>query len=151
MIKSRSLPRKATHAAGLMSFPTPDQRRAIEWDCTRLVHHYANLNDAAKWEAAANLFTDDGRLSRPTAPDQPIVGREAILAAFLARPPRITRHVCANVVIDILSTDEATGESAMLLFVGPDTPLVGSFKDRFIRTTGGWRFLERRGSLIFSS
>ena len=133
-----------------MSLPTTDQRRAIEWDCARLVHHYANLNDAAEWEAAAKLFTDDGHLFRPTAPDQPIIGRAAILAAFLARPTRTTRHVCANLVIDVLSTNEAVGESAMLLFTGPGAPLVGSFKDQFIRTAAGWRFQERKGSLTFS-
>ena len=128
-----------------------DQRRAIEWDCTRLVHHYANLNDAAEWAAAANLFADDGRLFRPTLPDQPILGREAILAAFLARAPRTTRHICANVVIDVLSAARATGESAMLLFIGSGAPLVGSFKDIFIRTPHGWRFQERRGALILSA
>jgi len=127
-----------------------EERRAIEWDCARLVHHYANLNDAAEWAAAAALFVDDGLLFRPSAPDQPIAGRDAILAAFLARAPRTTRHVCANVVIDVLSPDSATGESAMLLFTGTGAPLVGSFHDRFTRTADGWRFQERKGSLIFT-
>ena len=134
-----------------MSVPGAGERRAIEWDCARLVHLYANLNDAAEWEAAAALFVDNGLLFRPSAPDRPIAGRAAILAAFFARPPRTTRHVCANVVIDVLSADRAAGESAMLLFTGPGAPLVGSFQDRFTHTADGWRFLERRGSLTFSA
>ena len=141
----------AARSGIFMSIPSAEQRRAIEWDCVRLVHHYANLNDAADWEAAASLFTDDGRLFRPSASDQPITGRDAILAAFRARPPRITRHICANVVIDVISTDCALGESAMLLFTGPGAPLVGSFRDRFTHTAEGWRFAERQGALLFSA
>ncbi|MEN2787314.1 nuclear transport factor 2 family protein [Sphingomonas qilianensis] len=124
--------------------------RAIEWDCTRLVSHYALLNDAARWVEASALFLADGRLARPSAPDAPIVGREAILAAFLARPPRVTRHVCSNIVIDVIGPDAARGESAMLLFTSTDAPpLVGGFIDRFARTAEGWRFAERRGTLSF--
>lgn len=126
-----------------------DERRAIEADCARLVALYANLNDAARWDEVAALYAEDGVMVRPTAPDAPVAGRAAILAAFRARPPRVTRHVCSNVVIDVDSADSARGESAMLLFTGGPAPLVGSFHDRFVRTAQGWRFAERRGSLLF--
>lgn len=125
-------------------------RRAIEADCTRLVSLYANLNDAANWPAVAALYAEDGTMTRPTAPDAPVVGRAAILAAFLARPPRTTRHVCANIVVEVESMTTARGESAMLLFTGGPAPLVGSFHDRFVLTRDGWRFAERRGSIVFS-
>lgn len=125
-------------------------RRAIEWDCARLVNLYANLNDAGDWEAVAALYAVDGLMTRPTAPDQPIVGRESILAAFLARPARTTRHICANIVIDVEGPTAARGESAMLLFTGTAAPLVGSFRDRFVLTNEGWRFAERRGSIVFA-
>jgi hypothetical protein len=128
---------------------TPDERRAIEWDCARLVALYANLNDAARWEEVAALYTEDGIMSRPTAPDTPIVGRAAILAAFHRRPPRKTRHLCSNVVIEILSSTDARGESAMVLFTADGPPLAGSFHDRFVLTADGWRFAERHGSLAF--
>jgi hypothetical protein len=97
---------------------TDDWRRAIEADCARLIALYANLNDEARWDEAAALYAPDGLMTRPTAPDVPIVGREAILAAFKARPPRTTRHVCSNVVIEVESAREARGTSAMLLFTG---------------------------------
>lgn len=129
---------------------TPEERRAIEWDCTRLVHLYAQLNDAARWAEAAALYAIDGTMTRPTAPDQPVVGRAAILAAFEGRPPRVTRHICSNVVIDVESDDSARGTSAMLLFSAADAPpLVGGFEDRFVLTDDGWRFAERRGTLTF--
>ncbi len=129
---------------------TADQRRAIEWECTRLVNLYANLNDAANWEALADLYTLDGSLARPSAPDVLIRGRRAILAALRARPPRTTRHVCANLVVEVETPSAAHGESAMLLFSGPGAPLVGSFHDRFALTGEGWRFAERRGLLHFT-
>lgn len=125
-------------------------RRAIEHDCTRLIALYANLNDEARWDEVAALYAEDGVMVRPTAPDAPTVGREAILAAFKARPPRVTRHVCSNVVIDVESEDAARGVSAMLLFTGAAEPLVGSFHDRFVLTADGWRFAERRGSILFT-
>ena len=128
---------------------TDDMRRAIEQDCARLVNLYANLNDAGDWAGVASLYAEQGTMTRPTAPDSPIVGREAILAAFQARPARASRHIVANIVIDVESDSSASGESAMLLFTGAAAPLVGSFHDRFVRTAQGWRFAERRGSIVF--
>lgn len=130
---------------------TGDERRAIEWECTRLINLYANLNDQARWEEAAALYSEDGLMTRPTAPDAPIVGREALLASFLARPPRTSQHVCANIVIDVESETEARGYSAILLFASKDgPPLVGTYNDRFVKTGEGWRFSERRGGLTFA-
>lgn len=126
-----------------------DAIRGIEQDCARLINRYANRNDAADWVAVAELYAVDGRMARPTAPDQWIVGRDAILAAFLARPPRTTRHICANIEVEVIGPDAARGESAMLLFTGEGPPKVGSFHDRFVRTQDGWRFAERRGILHF--
>lgn len=128
---------------------TPGERLAIEWQCARLICEYANLNDDARWEDVAALYAEDGWMTRPTAPDDRIVGRAAILAAFEARPARTTRHICSNIVIDVESPARARGRSAMLLFVEPGAPIVGSFDDGFVLTDEGWRFTERRGSLTF--
>lgn len=129
---------------------TDDERRAAEADCARLIAAYANLVDAGDWAGVAALYADDGVMIRPTTPDVAITGRAAILAALEGRPPRVSRHVCANVVVDIESATAARGESAMLLFTGTGPPLVGSFHDRFVATTEGWRFAERRGSIVFA-
>ena len=130
---------------------TEDERRAIEWDCAALINRYAMLNDAARWADVAALYAEDGSIARPTAPDAPIEGRAAILAAFEARAPRTTQHVTANIVVDVIDADSATATSAMLLFTAAGTPpLVGGFVDRFRRVPGeGWRFAERRGTLTF--
>ena len=130
---------------------TTGERRAIEWDCARLINLYAALNDEGRWPEVAALYAEDGSMTRPTAPDAPIVGRTAILAAFESRPRRRTRHICSNIVVTALGRDDATATSAMLLFTAADAaPLVGGFADRFRRIPGeGWRFAERRGSLTF--
>jgi ketosteroid isomerase-like protein len=121
-----------------------DDVRAIE----RLIIDYAAHNDAANWEAVAALYVSEGRMSRPTAPDDFIEGRDAILAAFKSRPARTTRHICANLRVDVTG-NSATATSQILLFTGHEAPKVGSYADKFMRSPDGWRFTERRGSLDF--
>jgi uncharacterized protein (TIGR02246 family) len=122
-----------------------DDERAIE----RLIIDYAALNDAGDWDAVAALYVPDGRMSRPVSPDDFIEGRDTILAAFKARPPRTTRHICANIRVWV-DGDNAKAESQIMLFTAKDAmPLVGSYHDHLIRTAEGWRFTERRGSLDF--
>lgn len=118
--------------------------------CERLVLDYAAFNDAGDWDAVAALYVAHGRMSRPTAPDDFIEGRDAILEAFKARPPRTTRHVCANIRVSLINAETAHVASQILLFTGADQhPLVGSYADVCVQTPGGWRFAERRGSLDF--
>jgi ketosteroid isomerase-like protein len=121
-----------------------DNARAIE----RLIIDYAAHNDAGDWDAVAALYVPEGRMSRPTAPDDFIEGPVAILAAFKSRPARTTRHICANIRVDV-DGDRATATSQILLFTGHEAPKVGSYADKFTRTADGWRFVERRGSLDF--
>ncbi|HTC38935.1 MAG TPA: nuclear transport factor 2 family protein [Steroidobacteraceae bacterium] len=126
---------------------------------SELITRYAALNDAGDWDGVAALYTDDGRMSRPSAPDDFIAGRAAILAAFRARPLRAARHIIANVLVTLNSDTEARATSQILLFTGVSAgdglpvqsamPLVGTYRDRLMRTPHGWRFLERRGSLDF--
>jgi hypothetical protein len=137
-------------------------RQSIEWACTRVINLYALLNDAADWEGVAGLYTPDGRMARPSAPNNPVVGRDAILASLKSRPPRAARHVISNIVVDVDSDTEARAMSVILLFQGEagedgslptrdqTGPLVGYFKDRLVLTEEGWRFAERVGGLDFA-
>ena len=140
---------------------TPGERFQIEWVCERLIRRYANLTDAHDWPAIIDLYTEDGLMTRPTAPDSPIVGKAALLEAFQARPPRVSQHVCANIVVDVESASDAAAYSVILLYFGQSVedgglpardekgPLIGSYRDRFKLTNEGWRFSERRGALTF--
>jgi hypothetical protein len=140
---------------------TEAERRAIEADCERLIKLYVNLNDAQDWAGVAALYTADARFARPSRPDEVVVGREAILASFLARPARAQRHVIANTVVDVEDADHARAFSVIVLYMGeaaepgelpamdPKSPLIGTFTDRLVRTDDGWRFFERVGGLDF--
>ena len=121
--------------------------RAIE----RMIVDYAACNDAGEWAKVVALYTDDGRMSRPTAPDDFIEGREAILAAFLSRPARKSRHIVANIRVDVAEDGgSAAAASQILLFLEKGAaPLVGSYADELVSTPAGWRFTQRRGSLDF--
>jgi hypothetical protein len=126
-------------------------RILAERACERLIVDYAALNDAADWDRVAVLYTQGGRMSRPTAPDDFIEGRESILAAFKSRPHRTTRHICANIRVNVENESAASATSQILLFTGADKlPLVGGYADKITLTEDGWRFSERRGSLDFS-
>ena len=128
---------------------TREEERAIEHECALLTARYANLVDEGAWEAVTALFAEDCRMARPSDPDIWIEGRAAILAAFNSRPARTSRHLCTNVVVDVISECEARGQSAMALFRPGENPMLGSFNDLFVKTPEGWRFAERRGSLLF--
>ncbi len=121
--------------------------RAIE----RMILDYAAQNDAGEWAAVAALYAENSRMSRPTAPDDYIEGRAAILASFLARPARKSRHIVANIRVDVAEDGgSAAAESQIMLFLAKGAPpLVGSYHDRLTCTAEGWRFAERRGSLDF--
>ena len=140
---------------------TDIDRMLAEHAIARLITRYVHLNDAGAWEELAALYTQDGRMNRPTAPDSFTVGRDAILAAFQARPPRASRHIVANIVVDLAPDGQsASAYSQILLFTGeadgdglplqsPKPPLVGSYQDQLVRKADGWKFAERRGSLDF--
>jgi hypothetical protein len=130
--------------------------------CEQLVRRFAWLNDAGRYEELAALFTEDGSFARPSAPDAPVRGREAILASFRQRPPRFTRHVVSNIIVDVLDDGRAIAHSTVLLYVADDTGgapphpasgpvLVGAFEDELVRQAGGWRFARRTGSLALAS
>ena len=137
-------------------------RMLAEHACEKLVHQYAFASDRSDYRALADMYTQDGVFARPTLPDKPTVGREAIFTAFQARPPSTNRHVMTNVVIEAVSPTEATGECYIVLYRGPapeagalpamnPVPLVGQFKDRFVKVDGRWLFKERLGSLAYAA
>jgi ketosteroid isomerase-like protein len=125
-----------------------------------LITRYAALSDAGDWDAVAALYREDGRMSRPTAPDDFIAGRAAILEAFRARPPRAARHIVANVLVTLNGDSEAHATSQILLFSGvaqgpgppvqaTAPPIVGTYRDHLRLVDRRWQFVERRGSLDF--
>lgn len=143
---------------------TPAERHMIEWECRQLALRFTALSDRQEWRAACALLTDDAIFARPTDPDNPLVGRKAIQAAFEARPPtRITRHICTNLVTTARSESQVFGQLYALLYMGDksndnnsvivadDKQLIGEFEDDYVRTENGWRIAKRVGKIIFST
>ena len=134
------------------------QRITIEAACARLIAHYAQLVDLAEPGAAADLFVEDGVFELASTR---IEGREAIRANSVAGrgqfAGRVTRHVCTNIVITALDEQHAEGSAYFLFFAseaGAGAPLkfgapatIGVYRDRFVRTAGGWRIAHRRVEL----
>jgi hypothetical protein len=140
--------------------PSTSERIEIEWTCTHLTHRFAQLLDARDFEPLTALFARNGALFRPSAPDDPIVGHVAILAAYRARPGgKITQHFITNTVITADNTEQAHGVCYIQLYSavpneGSGEPpradpvhSLGHYHDRFIKEDGIWKFLERRGSI----
>jgi len=136
-------------------------RDSIGLACEQLVYRAARLTDQARWEDLVALFAAGGKLVRPSDPTNPLVGREAILASLRKRPPRTTRHVLSNVLVEILSPTRAHVSSVATLFSGPvhidKLPValqkisVGEFEDDVEFVDGSWVFVERNGSMALES
>lgn len=129
--------------------------------CEQLIRRFALHNDAGDYDALAAMFTEDGSFARPTDPDNPVQGRSAIHAFFRDRPRRFTRHVMANVIVDMQGEARAQATSYVLLYVADPTAgqpphpisapvLVGQFDDLLLREVDGWKFSSRRGSLAIT-
>ncbi|MGO9930769.1 MAG: nuclear transport factor 2 family protein [Steroidobacteraceae bacterium] len=135
------------------------ERIEIERACERIVHAYSRALDLGDMSAAADFFAERGSMARPMTPNQIIQGRENIRAALLTRPRTLlTKHLATNVMIEVVSRDEARGLSYLTMIsttpgdavaphVSAGPVYFGEFKDRFVREGGEWKFLERRGSI----
>jgi hypothetical protein len=144
-----------------MSQLSARDRTEIEWACAHLMHRFTHLLDARDYEPLAALFAREGVLYRPSAPDQPVAGRETILAAYKARPAgKATQHFITNATVDVDGPDAAHGVCSILLFTATpgEAPLkadpvqsLGYYRDRFVREDGMWKFLERRGSVSMTA
>ncbi|WP_178133403.1 nuclear transport factor 2 family protein [Vineibacter terrae] len=138
----------------------PDQ--AIILQCQRLAIDFARYVDQRNIEAAVGLFTEDAVFERK---GEVLQGRDAIRAAQLRRPATlVTRHLCANIAVDVIDADHATGSVSFILFrhdhaeAGTDAarpaPLglpetVGEYVDTYCRTPGGWRIARRVARAAF--
>jgi hypothetical protein len=137
-------------------------RTLIERQLEHLVLHSIRAFDARDWQAFADTFTADGVFVRATAPDEPLVGRKAIVAALAARAAtRLTRHLCTNIEIEVTGAETARGRCYLLLFAadatqpaGVDghrsdpTQRIGEYHDTFARTAEGWGIARRAGRLL---
>lgn len=133
---------------------TPVERILAEHQCERLIKRFAVLNDENAYDEMVGMFTDLGQFARPSQPEDIITGKEAILAAFKARPLRVSRHFISNILVDIVDENNAQAISYVLLYTAASNSteskppyLIGRFKDQLQRIDGEWLFSQRLGSV----
>jgi hypothetical protein len=133
----------------------------IERACERLVLDFVDRSDRQDYEGLAGLFASDAVLVRPNG--ESLAGPAAILKSYQSRPAgRITRHICTNIRVTVISPERARGISyAVVYSASANEPpeshfgvkaearhMVGEFEDEFVRTPQGWRFANRRCRFI---
>jgi len=136
------------------------QKLLIERECERLVTKYCHLVDHGQAAQVAELFTEDGVWASPEAT---MTGREQIRAGFQRRQEdtaRMSRHVCCNLLVEVVDEDHAGGVVYLTLYRADGDParrvspsaapsVVGEYRDRFRRTPDGWRFAKREIEVSF--
>lgn len=137
------------------------QRALAIAGCCDTIARAARLADLQQHEAFAALFTADAELQRPGGGW--LRGREAILAAYRERPAdRLTRHLVAGTVVDLLADGEATALTTVLLWSGQRSDAegpsgrpvrgprrIGEFDDRLRRGDDGvWRIVRRQACFV---
>ncbi len=136
-----------------------ENRRAIEVECRRLVVAFFHCVDDFDYGPVINMFVPDGVFFRGR---DEFRGRDAILSVHEARArDRRTRHVCTNMLVDVIDGTHAEGRSYCMVFgyqgdvaddVGapidiPDALI--EFHDKFVLADEGWKFAERRMVPVF--
>jgi len=143
-----------------------EKQQEIEQACQRLVLDAAAFTDRQEYAELAALFTTEGKLYRPADPQNPLVGGEAICAAYLARPrQRITRHICSNIRVTLDSLEQARVHCYVQVFAAntehdkdghfgwpvDGRVMVGEFDDLCVVENGEWLFAERRAQFVMYS
>lgn len=137
------------------------ERLLIERACARLVTEYCHFVDHGEAAKIAGQFTEDGVWASATDTRS---GREAIAKSFGRRQDnaaRMSRHVCSNLLIDVIDENNASGVVYLTLYRHDGDParrvspteapdIIGEYRDTFVRTSDGWRFKQREIHVSFS-
>lgn len=127
---------------------------------TDLAHRYAAGVDDRRLADVADLFCVDGVLVTPGGRSTPPArheGRDAVRAALsqVDRMP-VTFHAIVGVTLDPMAEDEAVGRVACVAhhLVATDDGAHDEvwhlvYRDRYRRTSDGWRFAGRELDLRF--
>lgn len=132
---------------------------SIFHECQRLTTLYCHYVDHGEASRIADLFSVDG-ICKVGGEHR---GRDQIRKAFRVREEnkgRISRHVCNNFVLNSASDTEASGTVYLTLYRsdGPEDRkiaelegpvVVGEYRDKYVKTSEGWRFSYREVEASF--
>ena len=130
--------------------------------CERLIVEYSRRVDFGEAARIADLFTDDATWE---GVELLLTGQQEIGEWFSRRQDlerRVSRHICTNIAVDLLSPTEAQSlsylvnerhdraEGDLTMPAPADIPkFVGECRDAFRLTDEGWRFTRRKVELAF--
>lgn len=116
-------------------------------ELTAMMFRYCELFDTAEYDAFAALF-EHGEWHR-AGPGAPAARRWIDENIYLYDGLPRTKHVCANVIVDVAGDGAtAVGSAYVTIFQAlPELPLQpifsGRYRDRFVRADEGWRWARR--------
>src|SRR5688500_6180832 len=89
------------------------EKMLIERECARLVHQFTHLVDSGRGERIAELFTPDGEFDIVEQQTVSWRGQDQIREEGRGVRERnlglVMRHVCTNLVINVIDESEAEG------------------------------------------
>ena len=119
----------------------------------QLLNRYTQSANAYDHHGVASTFTDDGEWNL-TSMDKIMKGRGDIVATA----SRVSEKFSLMVLINSPAAIEVDGdcataistvrESARLAETGAAIEILGRYEDRLVRTAAGWRFAERKFSML---
>jgi hypothetical protein len=132
----------------------------IERECEHLVKLYCHYVDHGQAERVGELFAKDGVWRGSQQEYHGLDEIQQALKTRQANQERMSRHICTNVLIEAVDSDHATGTAYLIVYrhdgkigrevsplPGPD--VVGEYRDKFVRTSDGWKIQERVTKLNF--
>lgn len=122
-----------------------------------LVYRYAQLADQGDFDGVGQLFAHANFVAPGTGPfNRDPAAVSAVFRQWVRFYPETgttrTRHVTTNLIVEFDGPSAARSSCGVIVFQGtPELPLqpivASSYRDRFEKVDGHWRFAERRIAL----
>jgi hypothetical protein len=140
-----------------------DDKDKIEAEraCEDLILDFALHADVGDYEQLGELFAEDGEFIRggdvftgPAAITEAVDAQLQNSQTAPKNPGWRVRHICTNIRVRVLDSDNATGRTHYVIYRYKGEPvegpapvqgaaLVGDYNDVFVRTPKGWRIKKR--------
>jgi hypothetical protein len=117
-----------------------------------LMTRYTAAGDRARLEELAACFAPDGVLEFPGARAAGLAEIAAALRNGDRNPElRLVRHHVANPLITLESADTASARSYFFVVTNAGPDHSGTYVDRLVRLSEGWRFAHRQVRIDWQS
>lgn len=123
--------------------------------CQRLAVLYSHYVDNSQPENLLALFTDDAVWEHGATRYEGHAQLGEFFRQITSVPGRVSHHIIANQLIDIVDDTSATGTMYLVhyrdvradggpLSLDGQPVMAGEYEDRYVKTDAGWRFSSRK-------